>query len=75
MRRLRREDCRKVPSPRPRQILAPRVSEVHMLWTSPRGHGTILLFQRRDDIMQKRLHKVSVVAVYVNIALVCLPMC
>lgn len=58
MRRLRRQDCRKVPPARPRQILAPRMPQVHVLWPGTSGHGQIVLFQRRHDIMQKRLYEV-----------------
>lgn len=59
VRRLRRQDRRAIPSTRPRQILAPRLSQMHMLRTSFSGHGQIFLFQRRNDTVQKRLHKVS----------------
>lgn len=59
VRRLRRQDRRAVPPTCPRQILAPRLSQMHMLRTSVSGHGQILLFQRRNDTVQKRLHKVS----------------
>lgn len=64
VRRLWGKDRREVSAARARQILAPRLSQVHLLRPGPRGHGKILLFQRRDDTMQKRLHEVSPVFIY-----------
>lgn len=61
MRRLRRQDRREIPPTRTRQILAPRLPEMHMLRAGPSGHGQILLLQRWHDPMQKRLHKVTTV--------------
>lgn len=57
MRGLWWENRREVPPSRPRQILASRLPKMHMLRSSPRGHGKILLFQGWDDIMQKRLYE------------------
>lgn len=57
--RMQRQDSREVPPTRPRQILAPRLPQVCLLWPGTRRHGPLLLLQRRNDIMQKRLHKVS----------------
>lgn len=67
MRGLRRKDRRAVPPSCTRQILASRVPKVHVLRTSARGHGQIFLLQRRNDIMQKRLHKVRIPQIYFSI--------
>lgn len=60
VRGLRRQDRRTVPPTCPRQILASRLSQMHVLRTSVSGYGQILLFQRRNDTVQKRLYKVRV---------------
>lgn len=60
MRRLWRQDRGKVSTTRAGQILAPRLSEVHVLRAGASGYGQIVLFQRRHDIMQKRLYEVCI---------------
>lgn len=59
VRGMRGQDRREVPLTRARQILAPRMSEVRVLRTSSGRHGKIVLLQRRNDSLQKRLHEVS----------------
>lgn len=66
MRWLQWQDRREVPLARTRQILAPWMPQVRLLRPGPRGHGPILLLQRWNDIMQKRLHKVSHIICYVS---------
>lgn len=67
MRRLRRQDRREVPAARLRQILAPRLSEMHVLWPSASGHGPVVLLQRGHDTVQKRLHEVSLCDLLYNL--------
>lgn len=59
VRGLRRQNRGAVPTTCPRQILASRLSQMHVLWSSLSGYGQILLFQRRNDTVQKRLYEVS----------------
>lgn len=72
MRRLQRQDRGEVPAARAGPVLAPRLPEVRLLRTGPRRHGPLLLLQRRDDIMQKRLHKVSTICIFNLIISTCL---
>lgn len=58
VRRLRRQDRGALPAARARPVLAPRLPQVHLLRAGARRHGSLLLFQRRHDIMQKRLYEV-----------------